>query len=233
VGIRVVCLTIDTAYELLHRERDLRNRFTLDHDQRITLRLARTALSRPIWAADFLLGSRDSGTFKMEALRDFALRLSRIELPSWDDLRWLREHWDGQLVVKGVMRGDEIARMIDAGVDGVVVSNHGGRNIDCVRPSIEVLPEVVDAASDTIEVYLDGGVRRGTDVVKALALGARAVMIGRPYVWGLAAGGEPGVAAVLDFFRHDIERALALVGCATPAEVDGAIVTTGPESEHG
>ena len=130
----------------------------------------------------------------------------------WDDLIWLREIWDGPLIVKGVMSGRDAARAVDLGAQAVVVSNHGGRQLDGLPSTISVLPEVVDAVGASAEVYLDGGVRRGSDVVKALALGARACMVGRPWVFGLGAGGQAGVARALEVFRSEIDRVQALIG---------------------
>ena len=126
--------------------------------------------------------------------------------PTWDDLAWLRETWDGPLMVKGVMPSDDARRAVDAGATAISVSNHGGNNLDGTPASIRALPGVVDAVGGEIEVLLDGGIRRGSDVVKALALGARAVMIGRAYLWGLAANGEAGVANVLEILRAGSTR---------------------------
>jgi heme/flavin dehydrogenase (mycofactocin system) len=128
--------------------------------------------------------------------------------PSWDDLRWLREQWDGPFMVKGVMRLDDARRAVDIGASALSVSNHGGNNVDGTPASIRALPAVVDAVGAEVEVVLDSGVRRGSDVVKAVALGARAVMIGRAYLWGLAANGQAGVENVLDILRDGIESTL-------------------------
>lgn len=133
---------------------------------------------------------------------------------NWSDLTWMRDHWQGPVYVKGVLDPDDAARAVDEiGVDGVVVSNHGGRQLDRALAAIDALPAITARIGDRAEVYLDGGVRRGTDVITALCLGARGVFIGRPYLYGLAAGGEGGVAAVLEIFRSEMERALILMGC--------------------
>ena len=132
--------------------------------------------------------------------------------PSWDDVAWLRKHWDGVFMLKGVMRLDDAKRAVDAGVTAISVSNHGGNNLDSTPATIRALPAVAEAVGDQIEVLLDGGVRRGSDVVKALALGARAVMIGRAYLWGLAANGQGGVENVLDILRGGIDSALLGLG---------------------
>jgi L-lactate dehydrogenase (cytochrome)/glycolate oxidase len=132
--------------------------------------------------------------------------------PSWDDVAWMREQWDGPFMLKGVSRVDDARRAVDAGVTAISVSNHGGNNLDGTPAPIRALPAVVDAVGDQIEVVLDGGVRRGSDVVKAVALGARAVMIGRAYLWGLAANGQAGVENVLDVLRAGIDSAVLALG---------------------
>jgi heme/flavin dehydrogenase (mycofactocin system) len=139
--------------------------------------------------------------------------------PSWDDLRWLREQWEGPMMLKGVTRVDDAFRAVDAGFNAISVSNHGGNNLDGTPASIRALPAIVDAVGEQIEVVLDGGVRRGSDVVKALALGARAVMIGRAYLWGLAANGQAGVENVLDILRNGIDSALLALGRSSVAEL--------------
>ncbi|OBJ69811.1 pre-mycofactocin synthase MftD [Mycobacterium sp. 1274756.6] len=135
--------------------------------------------------------------------------------PTWEDIAWLRQLWGGPFMLKGVMRVDDAKRAVDAGVSAISVSNHGGNNLDGTPASIRALPAVADAVGDEVEVLLDGGIRRGSDVVKALALGARAVMIGRAYLWGLAAAGQPGVENVLDLLRAGIDSALMGLGCAS------------------
>jgi L-lactate dehydrogenase (cytochrome) len=128
--------------------------------------------------------------------------------PTWEDIAWLREYWGGPFMLKGVMRVDDALRAVDAGVTAISVSNHGGNNLDGTPASIRALPAIAEAVGDQVEVLLDGGVRRGSDVVKALALGARAVMIGRAYLWGLAAAGQAGVENVLDILQGGIDSAL-------------------------
>ena len=132
--------------------------------------------------------------------------------PTWDDVAWLREQWGGAFMLKGVSRVDDAKRAVDAGVSAISVSNHGGNNLDGTPATIRMLPAVADAVSSQVEVLLDGGVRRGSDVVKALALGARAVMIGRAYLWGLAANGQAGVENVLDILRNGLDSALLGLG---------------------
>jgi pre-mycofactocin synthase len=135
--------------------------------------------------------------------------------PTWEDIAWLREYWGGPFMLKGVMRVDDAKRSVDAGVSAISVSNHGGNNLDGTPASIRALPAIADTVGDQVEVLLDGGIRRGSDVVKALALGARAVMIGRAYLWGLAANGQAGVENVLDVLRGGIDSALLGLGRAS------------------
>lgn len=133
-------------------------------------------------------------------------------LPTWDDIAWLRRQWDGPFMVKGVVHPDDARRAVDIGATAISVSNHGGSNIDGAPATIRLLPAVVDAVGEQVEVLLDGGIRRGGDVVKALALGAKAVMIGRAYLFGLAAGGEQGVTKVLAILRAGIDETLLSLG---------------------
>jgi L-lactate dehydrogenase (cytochrome)/glycolate oxidase len=142
--------------------------------------------------------------------------------PSWDDLRWLREQWDGPFMLKGVTRVDDARRAAEIGVSAISVSNHGGNNLDGTPATIRLLPAIAEAVGDEVEVLLDGGVRRGSDVVKALALGARAAMIGRPYLWGLAANGQAGVENVLDILRSGIESALLGLGRSSVRDLSPA-----------
>ncbi len=150
---------------------------------------------------------------------------------SWDDLQWIREHWPGTVYVKGLLDPDDAVRAVSIGCDGVVVSNHGGRQLDHALPSIEALPAVVAAVGDRTEVLFDGGVRRGTDVVKALALGARAVLIGRPQIYGLIVGGEAGVVDVLGILRAELDRALELMGAQSVHELDPSWLIAREHSE--
>ncbi|WP_255696532.1 alpha-hydroxy-acid oxidizing protein [Allobranchiibius sp. GilTou73] len=155
--------------------------------------------------------------------------------PTWDDIAWMAKEWGGTFVLKGVCRVDDARRAVDAGVSAISVSNHGGNNLDSTPATIRCLPAVVEAVGDQIDVVLDGGVRRGSDVVKAVALGAKAALIGRAYLWGLAAGGQPGVENVLDVLRGGIDSALRGIGKAdvhdlTPDDVlipDGFLRTLG------
>jgi L-lactate dehydrogenase (cytochrome) len=143
---------------------------------------------------------------------------------SWQDLRWIREAWQGPIVVKGVHTGDDGRRAADEGAAAVVVSNHGGRQLDGVAPTLRVLPEVVSAIGGTVEVLLDGGIRRGSDIAMAMCLGARAVLAGRAYAYGLGAGGEAGVATAIGILRSGFLRTLKLLGCASVADLDRSLV---------
>ena len=156
-------------------------------------------------------------------------------LPTWDDLRWLRAHYDGKLMLKGVMRVDDAHRAVDVGFDAISVSNHGGNNLDGTPASVRALPVIVDAVGDRVDVVMDGGVRRGSDVVKALALGARAVMIGRAYLWGLAANGQAGVENVLDILRSGLDSGLLGIGRASVRDLtrDDLLVPDGFERRLG
>ena len=142
--------------------------------------------------------------------------------PSWDDLAWLRTQWEGPFMVKGVMRVDDAKRAVEIGASAISVSNHGGNNLDATPATIRALPAVAEAVGDQVEVVLDGGIRRGSDVVKAVALGARAVMIGRAQLWGLAANGQAGVENVLDILRAGIDSALLGLGHASIADLTPA-----------
>jgi len=143
---------------------------------------------------------------------------------TWKDLAWIRDAWRGPIVVKGVHSGDVARQAVDAGADAVIVSNHGGRQLDGVAASVRVLPEVVAAVGDRVDVLMDGGIRRGADIVKARCLGARAVLIGRAYGWALGAAGGPGVARAIAILTADLVRTMRLLGCASMQELDGSFV---------
>ena len=153
-------------------------------------------------------------------------------LPTWEDVAWLREQWDGPFMLKGVMRVDDARRAVDAGVTAISVSNHGGNNLDGTPAPIRALPAVAEAVGDQVEVLLDGGIRRGSDVVKALALGARAVMIGRAYLWGLAANGQAGVENVLDLLRGGLDSALLGLGHTSVHELEPGDLVIPPGFER-
>ena len=143
---------------------------------------------------------------------------------TWEDIAWLRSQWQGSILIKGVMSAEDALAAADAGADGVIVSNHGGRQLEGVGSSISMLPEVVAGAGDRLEVLVDGGVRNGTDVVRALALGAKAVLIGRPWVWAVAARGEAGVTGLLQVIQQEIARAMALMGVTRVEEITSGTI---------
>ena len=186
-------------------------------------------LARPRWLASYL---RDGGlmSFPNIVLHDGPMPYADVaaaleqSMVCWDDFRWIRDAWPGKIVAKGVHTADDARRAIDAGADAIVVSNHGGRQLDGVAATIRVLPEVVAAAGGHVEVLLDGGIRRGSDAVKALCLGARAVLIGRAYAYGLGAAGGPGVAKAIDILRTDIVRTLKLLGVPSTSALDRSLV---------
>jgi len=142
----------------------------------------------------------------------------------WDDLKWIREIWDGPIMVKGVHTAEDARRAVDQGASALVVSNHGGRQLDGVPATLRVLPEVVAAVQGQIEILVDGGIRRGSDIAKALCLGARAVLVGRAYSYGLAAAGEAGVARAVEILRADLIRTMKLLGVGSVAELDGSLI---------
>jgi 4-hydroxymandelate oxidase len=144
---------------------------------------------------------------------------------TWKDVDWLRSITKLPVLIKGIVRGDDAARAVDHGAAGVIVSNHGGRQLDTAIASVRALPEVAEAVAGRAEVLLDGGVRRGTDVIKALALGARAVLLGRPVVWGLAVGGESGARRVLELLRAEVDLAMALCGCPSVDDISADLVS--------
>jgi isopentenyl diphosphate isomerase/L-lactate dehydrogenase-like FMN-dependent dehydrogenase len=230
-GYRVLCVTVDVPV-VAARERDYRNRLELP--PRLSPRLVAGAAVRPRWTSEFLLDRvRDRGLaeMRMEIWR-FARTVQQLRPVTFDDLRRLRDLWAGEFVVKGVMRGDECPELVELGANGIVVSNHGGRQLDGAQATIDVLPDVVEAVDGRVEVFLDGGVWRGADVVKALALGARACLIGKAYMFGLAAFGEAGVERVLEIFRIEIDRTMALLGCATPADVGREMVSVERQAQR-
>jgi heme/flavin dehydrogenase (mycofactocin system) len=190
---------------------------------RAMARLAPQALSRPRWTLTWARAGAPPGLTvpNMVPRGQAAPRFfdaygawMATPPPSWEDLRWLRQQWDGPFMLKGVMRVDDALRAVDIGATAISVSNHGGNNLDGTPASIRALPAVVDAVGEQLEVLLDGGVRRGSDVAKAVALGARAVMIGRAYLWGLAASGQAGVENVLDILRNGLDSTLLALGHA-------------------
>jgi L-lactate dehydrogenase (cytochrome)/(S)-mandelate dehydrogenase len=199
----------------------------------VTPSIAIDMLCHPRWLYGLYRHQRSSmrnltATAGVQAMLDSVQILHReIERArfGWEDLAWIRDQWQGPLYVKGVLDADDARRAVALGCDGVVVSNHGGRQLDHAQATLDVLPEVAAAIGGQAEILLDGGVRRGTDVVKALALGARAVLIGRPQIYGLIVAGEPGVGSVLRILRDELDRALTLMGVGNVHDLDPSWVT--------
>jgi isopentenyl diphosphate isomerase/L-lactate dehydrogenase-like FMN-dependent dehydrogenase len=225
-------VTVDTAVAGM-RERDFRNgmKELLGRSLLGKTSFSPQVLARPAWLTSFLL---DGGVRPLPnvvipghgpmPLIDVgaALALSTI---AWEDLRWIRDAWQGPIIIKGVLTGEDARRAVDEGATAVVVSNHGGRQLDGVQATLRALPEIVAAVNGQIEVLMDGGIRRGADIVKALCLGARAVLCGRAYAYGLAAAGEAGVARALEILRTDLERTLRLLGCPSINQLDRSFIS--------
>jgi 4-hydroxymandelate oxidase len=207
-GYQAIVLNVDTPV-LGRRFRDVRNDFALP--ERLTLRNFETPSTHARWKAASL---------------SFAAWVHDLIDPSltWDAVEWLRSNTRLPVILKGILAPDDGRRAVESGVDGIVVSNHGGRQLDGAVASIVALPQVADAVAGRVEVLMDGGIRRGSDVLKALALGARAVLIGRPYLWGLAVGGEAGVRDVLRILRSELELAMALTGRPSIESIDGTLI---------
>jgi L-lactate dehydrogenase (cytochrome) len=230
-GFSGLVITVDTPVAGL-RERDPRNgmKELLGPSWFAKIPYLSDFLAHPGWLAAFLM---DGGVPKLENivmpgkgpmdLVDIGAALAESTV-TWGDLKWIREQWKGPIVVKGLLTGDDARRAVDEGAAAVSVSNHGGRQLDSVLPSLRALPEIVAAVSGQVEVLMDGGVRRGGDIVKALCLGARAVLIGRGYAYGLAAAGHAGVARALQILRADVERTLRLLGCPSVTALDRSYV---------
>jgi isopentenyl diphosphate isomerase/L-lactate dehydrogenase-like FMN-dependent dehydrogenase len=230
-GFSALVITVDTPVAGM-RERDYRNGITdlLGKSLFAKVSYLPEILSHPRWLAAFLA---DGGVPKLEniivpgsgpmKLMDVASALTEAVV-TWEDLKWIRKAWTGPIVVKGILTGEDAKRAVDEGASAVVVSNHGGRQLDSVSATIRALPEIVSAVTGQIEVLMDGGIRRGSDIVKAICLGARAVLIGRAFAYGLAAGGYHGVARALEILRNDMERTLKLLGCASISSLDASYV---------
>jgi isopentenyl diphosphate isomerase/L-lactate dehydrogenase-like FMN-dependent dehydrogenase len=226
-GFSALVITIDTAVAGM-RERDHRNgtQALLGNSLLAKIPYLPELLAHPRWLAAFLA---DGGVPKLEniiipgegpmKLIDVGKALTNAVV-TWEDLRWIRDVWTGPIVVKGVLTGDDAKRAVDAGAAALIVSNHGGRQLDMVSATARALPEVLAAVDGRIEVLMDGGIRRGSDIVKAVCLGARAVLVGRAYAYGLAAAGYPGVARALQILRADVDRTLKLLGCPSIAALD-------------
>jgi 4-hydroxymandelate oxidase len=206
-GYRAIVLTVDTPV-LGRRIRDVRNGF---------------GLPQGLVMANLVDAAGMSGLHSSSALARYIASRHDASL-SWRDVEWLRGLTRLPVLLKGIVRPDDALRAVDAGAAGIVVSNHGARQIDGAPATVEVLPRIVDAVAGRVPVLVDGGVRWGTDVLKALALGARAVMIGRPVLWGLAVGGASGVRSVLEIFREELSTAMALAGCSSLETIDRSLI---------
>jgi L-lactate dehydrogenase (cytochrome) len=225
-GFRALLLSVDTSVRS-KRERELHSGLNLPTPQ-LALRTFLDGALHPDWSWHFL-GS-EAITFpniapggprsreKLEDMFDGTVR--------WEDLGWIRDAWDGPIALKGVVNAEEARRAADEGLDAVIVSNHGGRQLDHVPATIDVLPDVLDAVDGRLEVLLDSGVRRGSDIVAAVALGARAVLVGRAHLYGLAAAGEAGVRHAIDILAHELRMTMALTGATRIGELDPGLVRT-------
>jgi isopentenyl diphosphate isomerase/L-lactate dehydrogenase-like FMN-dependent dehydrogenase len=230
-GFSALVVTIDTPVAGM-RERDSRNGMKELMGGGILSKLPFLPqfLARPAWLVRFLL---DGGVPHLPnvvvpgqgplPMTDVAAALASSTV-TWEDLRWIREQWAGPIIIKGVLTAEDARRSIDEGASAIVVSNHGGRQLDHVPASLQVLPEIVAAVNGQIEVLMDGGVRRGSDVIKAICLGARAVLVGRAYAYGLAAGGPAGVARAIGMLRTEMDRTLKLLGCPAIGALDTSYV---------
>jgi isopentenyl diphosphate isomerase/L-lactate dehydrogenase-like FMN-dependent dehydrogenase len=235
-GFSALVITVDTAVSGF-RERDFRNgmKELLSGSPLDKIPFLPQLLARPRWLANFLL---DGGVPRLPnivipgkgpmPLIDVNAALTQSAF-TWQDMKWIRKIWTGPIVIKGVLSGDDARRSIDQGAAAIVVSNHGGRQLDCALATLRALPEVVAAVNGRTEVLMDGGVRRGSDIVKAICLGAQAVLVGRAYAYGLGAAGEPGVTRALEILRADVERTLKLLGCPSVAALDRSYVEVPPD----
>ncbi|MFJ6077981.1 alpha-hydroxy acid oxidase [Pseudarthrobacter sp. NPDC092419] len=229
-GFEGLVATIDTSVSG-NREKDFRNGFS--YDMRINLsnalRMAPQMLRRPEWVYRYM---RDGMPFQLPNTADLTVDGKPMELtemirtgkdshsPSWEDIAWMRANWDGPLIVKGILGTADALTAARLGADGIIVSNHGGRQLDGAPASIAVLPQIAAAVGDTVTVLLDSGIRRGSDVLKALSLGAKAVLVGRLPAWGLAVNGQAGVSHILEITRAEMIRTMRLLGCPSVQQLD-------------
>src|SRR5881396_2502721 len=225
-GFSALVVTIDTPVAGF-RERDLRNpaKELLSGKLGPMLPSVNQLLVRPRWLAALLA---DGGLMKFEKVvipgkgpmlyADVTAALEQ-SVVTWEDMKWIRQAWNRPIVIKGIHNAEDARRAVDVGAGALVVSNHGGRQLDGVAATLRILPEVVEAVGDRVEVLMDGGIRRGSDIAKALCLGARAVLVGRAYAYGLGAAGGAGVARAIEILRADLVRTLKLLGCASVGEL--------------
>lgn len=233
-GYEALCVTVDTAM-LGKRERDVRRGFTLP--PKLGLSTIFDGIVHPVWTWKFVTSEPIVfANLAGQAVGDGTEAISLAEYFStgldsgldWDDISWIRDRWPGPIVIKGIQSVADAVIAADRGVDAIALSNHGGRQLDSAPAPLDLLPAVADAVAGRIEIICDGGVRRGRDIVKALALGATACMAGRAYLYGLGAAGEAGVDHVLDMLGSDLRRTMALIGCASVKELDREYVDLGP-----
>ena len=225
-------LTLDLQV-MGQRHKDIRNGLTAP--PRMTLANVANLMTRPRWCLNMLRTQRR--TFRniaghIEGLDDLRALSSWTNQQfdptlSWDDVKWIRDRWGGKLILKGILDAEDVEPAIASGADALIVSNHGGRQLDGALSSIRALPAIVDAAGDRIEVHFDGGVRSGQDVLKAVAIGARAVYIGRPFLYGLGAMGEKGVTMALDIIRKELDITMGFCGRRDIRDVDRSILVPG------
>ena len=230
VGYSALVLTVDTAISGL-RERDYRNGVAHLAGSNLFRKLPYVwnVLAHPGWLLGYL-GDGGLMSFPNVVLPDGPMRYAAVaaaleqSVVSWADLKWIRELWKGPIVIKGILTAEDGERAVDEGVNAVIVSNHGGRQLDGVFPALRALPEVVAAVRGRIEVLVDGGIRRGSDIVKALVLGAKAVLVGRAYAYGLGAAGQAGVARAIEILTADLNRTLRLLGVASLSDLDPSMI---------
>ncbi|TFD27745.1 alpha-hydroxy acid oxidase [Cryobacterium lyxosi] len=237
-GFEGLVATIDTSVAG-NREKDFRNGFSYNMSINLAnvVKMAPKMASRPGWVYRFM---RDGMPFQLPNTADLTVDGKPMELtemtrvgkdshsPSWEDITWMRANWDGPLIVKGILNVADAERAKRIGVDGIIVSNHGGRQLDGAPATINVLPKIAEAVGDDVVVMLDSGIRRGSDVVKALSLGAKAVLIGRQPAWGLAIAGEYGVSHTLEILRTEMIRTMRLLGCPSVDHLDPTWVAERP-----
>ncbi|MEU3270576.1 alpha-hydroxy acid oxidase [Saccharomonospora sp. NPDC006951] len=228
-GYEALVATVDTAVSG-YRVRDYKNGFSYSMrvNARNAVKLAPQLLRKPAWLTRYLLDglpfeipntANITEDGKPMVLTEMTKGGAGSHSPTWGDIGWLRANWRGPLVVKGLLTAEDARRAVEAGADAVIVSNHGGRQLDGAPATLAVLPRIAEAVGDNAEVLVDSGIRRGSDVLKALSLGAKAVLAGRLPVWGLAAGGTAGVSRVLDLLREEMVRTMRLMGCRSVAEL--------------
>ncbi|WP_281353065.1 alpha-hydroxy acid oxidase [Aureimonas leprariae] len=231
-GCSALVLTLDLQI-LGQRHKDLRN--GLSAPPKWTPKHAWQVATRPLWAMEMLGTKRRSfgnivghakNVSDLSSLSSWTAEQFDPKL-SWDDVAWIKREWGGKLILKGILDSEDARAAADTGADAIIVSNHGGRQLDGARSSISMLPRIVDAVGDRIEVHLDGGIRSGQDVLKALALGAKGTYIGRPFLYGLGAGGQDGVTRALEIIRTELDVTMALCGRRDVRDIDRSILDEG------